>query len=105
MTSDLSGLRVLVAEHDYFIATHIANGLKRHGATVVGPTGKLSRAHELAQGDVDAAVLDVNLAGENIFAVAKTLTARSIPYVFATGYDRDLIPAPYAVASYIEKPF
>jgi two-component SAPR family response regulator len=36
--------------------------------------------------DIDAAILDVNLKGQNTFAVADILSERQIPFIFATGY-------------------
>jgi CheY-like chemotaxis protein len=39
---------------------------------------------------VDAALLDVNLAGENTAPVAEELRRRGIPFAFATGYGREL---------------
>jgi DNA-binding response OmpR family regulator len=35
--------------------------------------------------DLDAAILDVNLAGQNSFSVANALKLRGIPFAFATG--------------------
>jgi hypothetical protein len=37
---------------------------------------------------VDAAVLDVNLAGEKAFPIADALAERGIPFLYATGYGR-----------------
>jgi CheY-like chemotaxis protein len=104
MTADLTGLRVLVVEDDYLIASDIAGALKQRGAIVVGPIGKLPRALELSQSEIDVAVLDINLAGQIGYAVADALIARNIPYVFATGYDSSTIPSNYAHAPYFEKP-
>jgi DNA-binding response OmpR family regulator len=53
----------------------------------------------------DAAVLDVNLAGESAFAVAERLDAARVPFVFATGYGRDGLPARWAPRLVIQKPF
>ena len=34
----------------------------------------------------DAALLDINLAGEMVYPVAEALVARKVPIVFSTGY-------------------
>ena len=34
----------------------------------------------------DSAILDVNLGGDKVYPVAEVLTARRIPFIFATGY-------------------
>ena len=47
------------------------------------------------------AILDVKLADETVFPVAEVLTARGIPFIFATGYNAsDLPPAWQHVARY-----
>ncbi|HYE50011.1 MAG TPA: two-component system response regulator protein-glutamate methylesterase, partial [Azospirillaceae bacterium] len=38
--------------------------------------------------EIDAAVLDVNLRGRTVYAVAEVLTERGVPFLFTTGYDR-----------------
>lgn len=54
---------------------------------------------------VDAGVLDVNLGNETSFSVAEALEARSIPYLFATGYNSTDIPAEWQHATIVIKPF
>ena len=101
----LAGLRLLVVEDDYMIADELRQELSRAGAVVVGPVATAAEALALvAAGGLDGAVLDVNLAGERGFAVADALRARGVPFVFATGYDRSVIPAAYADVPYCEKP-
>ena len=49
--------------------------------------GTLDRALAMVRDlDIDAALLDVNLNGQESFAVAKILGDRRIPFVFATRY-------------------
>ena len=99
------GKRVLVAEDDYFIAKGLARSLKAAGAEVVGPVPTVAEALEALRNTVvDAAVLDINLRGEPVFAVADVLMACDVPFVFATGYSASAIPDRYAPVPRCEKP-
>jgi two-component system, response regulator PdtaR len=61
--------------------------LRRAGYQVLGPAPSVRVALELLQRDrPDAAVLDVNLAGERVTPVAEVLRSMSIPFVLASGY-------------------
>jgi len=53
----------------------------------------------------DLAVLDVRLYGESVDPVAEALTAKGIPFVFATGYGRDGVAEPYRNRPVLQKPF
>jgi len=105
-----AGCRVLVVEDEYFIADDIAHALSTLGAEVVGPVP--TRADALAclgdssgEGRIDAAVLDINLRGETCFPVADALATRGVPFVFATGYDQEMVPGAYGHVPRWEKPF
>ncbi|WP_202049777.1 hypothetical protein [Microvirga mediterraneensis] len=55
--------------------------------------------------DLDAAVLDVNVAGEKVFAVAEWLRNRKFPFVFATGYGAEGVREDLRAHAVIPKPF
>jgi DNA-binding response OmpR family regulator len=104
-SGSLQGLRVLVVEDDYFIASEICMALKREGAAVIGPapdleTGLATIRREL----LDCAILDINLHGQLAFQIAAELRERGIPSIFATGYDDSVIPENLADAVRLEKP-
>jgi CheY-like chemotaxis protein len=103
----LTGRRILLVEDDYFIADDLVAALEARGAEVVGPAASLSHAMTLIEnaGRLDGAVLDINLQGESVYPLADALQERSVPFVFATGYDAQTIPARYAHVSVCEKPF
>lgn len=102
----LQGRRVLVAEDEYLIAFDLRDALVRAGAEVLGPVPTVEDAAALLDGEtqIDAAVLDVNLRGDMIFAVADALQERGIPVVFATGYDSSSLPDRFSSAVRLEKP-
>jgi len=103
--SDLTGLRILVVEDDYFIASEICSALSRSGAEVIGPAPDVQRGLEMLRGErVDCAVLDINLRGEMVFQLARELKQRGIPSIFATGYDGSVIPPDLAGLLCLEKP-
>lgn len=102
----LDGRRMLVVEDDYLIASSLVRALEAHGAEVVGPAASVQEALELmaAEARLDAAVLDINLAGDRVYKVADALKARNVPFAFATGYDDWIIPDAYAGVPRMEKP-
>lgn len=102
----LRGRRVLVVEDDYFLADDIRAEFERAGAEVLGPVGRVKDALDLLKSceRLDGAILDINLSGEQVYDVADALSARAVPFVFATGYDAEIIPARYARVTRCEKP-
>ena len=78
---------ILLVEDEYLIALELEAVLRAAGYRVAGPAGDVSAALELLKTDrPDAAVLDVNLAGEWVTPVAKLLRAASVPFILASGY-------------------
>lgn len=84
-------------EDEYLLADEMRRDLEAMGVDVAGPVSTVDRALALISGDmrIDGAVLDINLQGEKAFPVADLLRARGIPFIFATGYDDELIPPRY----------
>jgi ActR/RegA family two-component response regulator len=102
----LRGRRLLIVEDEYMIAADLAYTLEDRGVEVVGPVGSVDEALALveAEGRLDGAVLDLNLGNDRAYPVADALLARGVPFVFATGYGREVIPAAYAEVPRCEKP-
>lgn len=83
----LNGLRVLVVEDEMMVSMLIEDMLGDLGCIVVGPAARLDEALDLANaGELDCAVLDVNLGGQPIFPLADVLRSKGKPFAFATGY-------------------
>jgi PAS domain S-box-containing protein len=80
--------RVLVVEDESLIALELKSDLTRCGWTVVGPAQSLQEGLAVLESDaaIDAAVLDVNLAGRAVYPLATLLQDRGTPFVFCTGY-------------------
>ena len=101
----LARKRILVVEDDYLVAMDIARALERAGAEVIGPTPAVEAAlNALEQTVLDGAILDINLGGEMAFPVADALMARGVPFIFATGYDAEVIPLRFTHVKRCEKP-
>jgi CheY-like chemotaxis protein len=104
MTEALQGVKVLVVEDEYLVATLMENMLASAGCVVAGPIPRLAQALDAASSEAcDVAVLDVNLAGERVYPVADILAQRNVPFVFVTGYG--VLPGEYANRPRLCKPF
>lgn len=78
---------VLVVEDEFLIAMELDSTLRHAGYRVLGPAPSVGRALELLRrARPDAAVLDVNLAGERVTPVAEVLRAMAVPFILASGY-------------------
>lgn len=104
--STLQGRCVLVVEDEYMIACELSEELSTNGAEVIGPVGTVDGARALldSRGRIDAAILDINLRGEYVFELANELEHRGLPFLFATGYDGEVIPERYHHVVRCEKP-
>jgi DNA-binding response OmpR family regulator len=98
--------RILVVEDDFLVATLLAEILESVGWQVVGPVTHLDKALDAVEGEgVDAAVLDVDLGGQNVYPVAEALHARRVPFVFVTGCGRETLPVLFRGRPHLGKPF
>lgn len=101
----LQGRRILVAEDEYLLADDLKEALELANAEVLGPVASLEDAAAfLASGNIDAAVLDVNLRGEPVFSLADELLQQRVPFAFVTGYDRSALPPRFERVPRLEKP-
>ncbi|MBW9114790.1 response regulator [Rhizobium cauense] len=89
-----AGRRVLVAEDEYILADDLQLSLEEAGLAVVGPFATLQDVLEaIASGStIDAAILDVNLGGQQVYPAAEALRERQTPVVFVTGYEAASLP-------------
>ena len=106
MHSGLVGRRILVVEDEVMVAWALEDMLAHLGCAVVGPVARVNQALAMIEAeDVDAAVLDVNLDGEKSYRVADALTARGVPFVFSTGYNKNRLQTDYLAFPMLQKPF
>jgi two-component sensor histidine kinase/CheY-like chemotaxis protein len=99
------GNLILLVEDEPLVAMMLADMLSELGHTVDGPHSRLKDAMGSARnGDIQAGILDVNLGGESIYALAEVLSGRGIPFVFITGYSADSIDRRFAHVPVLQKP-
>ena len=102
----LSGKRVLVVEDEYLVALAVEDVLTDVGCVVVGPFARVQEAlAALKVEQVDAALLDVNVAGEKVFPVAHALERLGTPFLFVTGYGSSILPPECPHWEACSKPF
>ncbi len=102
----LAAPRVLVVEDEYLIRMLLEDMLDELGYGVAAAVGSLAEAQEHASaGDFSAAILDVNVDGQEIFPVADTLVQRGLPFVFVTGYGENSLPERFRGRPALQKPF
>ena len=106
MNSRLSGRKVLVVEDEMIVGWLLEDMLVDLGCAIVGPANSVNQALAMIDAEAfDAAVLDVNLDGQMSYPVADALTARGMPFVFSTGYDKDTLRDGYRTFPVLQKPF
>lgn len=106
MNSDSGAKRILVIEDEMMVAMGLELALADAGYDIVGPFGRMDQAMDAARnGQMDLALLDVNVRGEAIFPVAEILAARGIPFAFLTGYGREMLPIGFKAGRVLSKPF
>lgn len=100
----LSGCRILVVEDEPLVAMLVSQIIRDLGAEIVGPFGSLQEALASDVSGLDAAVLDVNVAGDLIYPVAERLAAFGTPMLFVTGYDARSIDPRFQEVAILTKP-
>jgi len=95
--SELRDRRILVVEDEYLVAVSLCEALQDAGSQVIGPVTSVDTAIKAieARPQIDAAVVDINLGGVKAYVVADLLVARSIPFIFTSGYEQDALTARY----------
>jgi CheY-like chemotaxis protein len=105
-TPDLSNRKVLVVEDEMMIAMLIEDMLGEFGCELVGPATNVPRALELiGKESIEVAILDLNLDGQDTYAIADALHQKNVPFIFATGYGSTGLRKEYGNQPVLQKPF
>ena len=101
----LRARHLLLAEDEALVSLELSMALEDAGAEV-RPTYSLGDTLAAARTEAfDAAVLDVNLAGHEVFPAARVLAERGVPLVFHTGHAKGSdIAADYPRSVTLAKP-
>lgn len=102
---------ILMVEDEMNLAMMLEDILEDAGYRVL-KAARLPKALEIvAQSDsdgtarIDAAILDINLAGIEVFPLAEALRARGVPFVFTSGYGKDGLPDDFRGSAVLQKPY
>ena len=83
----LTGKKVLIAEDSWHVANALRMTVEGEGGEVVGPSPTVARACRLLdEGEVDLALVDLDLRGEMAYPLLEALAARGIRAVVLSGY-------------------
>jgi CheY-like chemotaxis protein len=103
---ELSNRKVLVVEDEMMIAMLIEDMLDEFGCKLVGPATSVPRALDIiGKEQVEIAVLDLNLDGQDTYAIADALQLKNVPFIFATGYGSTGLRQEYGNRPLLQKPF
>ncbi len=102
----LSGRRFLVVEDEILVLMIIEDMLGDLGCESVTAAATVEQAIALIEAQVfDAAMLDMNLDGNDSNAVADALAERGVPFIFSTGYSGRDMSDGYSDRPVLKKPF
>jgi DNA-binding NtrC family response regulator len=103
---NLGGARVLVVEDEMLVSILIEDALLERNCVIIGPYDRVPAALEAARMlTLDAAILDVNVAGTKVYPVAEMLSSRGIPFLLVSGYGPGAVPPDRPHWKVCSKPF
>ncbi len=101
----LSGYRIIILEDDYYQAQDWKQAFEQAGAKVIAVSATVPDLTELlANGRIDAALIDINLGRSLSLDFARDLRTQAIPFAFLTGYDAAILPDDLAGSPCLSKP-
>jgi CheY-like chemotaxis protein len=106
MKLPLSDYRILVLEDEFLVLMMIEGMLADSGFRHVETATTVTKALALLSAQqFDAAMIDLNLRGENSYEVADQLVAKRIPFFFCTGNSASDMSEEYRSHPALRKPF
>jgi DNA-binding response OmpR family regulator len=101
----LRGLKVLVVEDEYFLASDLQQALEAAGAIVLGPCPSFARAAgRMSDPSIACAIMDINLRGEMSTDLCLELADRGVCVLLVSGYDPASLPEALASLPSVQKP-
>lgn len=102
-----AGCRVLLVEDEAMLRMLLEDMVEDLGYALAGSAASLAEATRMLSTtpEIDAAIVDVNLAGMASFPVADELRARHVPFLFSTGYGAEGIPDRFRDVPLLGKPY
>ena len=105
--TDCPSPSILIVEDEILVAMNLCMAFEDDGMQIVGPARTLSEALNFLASEtwIDAAVLDVDLSGHEVFPVADQLQTQGVPFIFHTGHETQLnLNLKYPSAEVFSKP-
>jgi PAS domain S-box-containing protein len=100
-----SSKRILVVEDEALIGMLTCDMVEEIGYSILGPFSTVAEASDaVANHAFEAALLDVNLNGQQAYPLAEKLSARGLPFFFVTGYAQDSVDSRFANVPIVQKP-
>jgi CheY-like chemotaxis protein len=97
---------VMVVEDEALVGMMMEDYLLDLGHEVACIVPSVAEAMQVIdRGEIDIAILDVNLSGETSYPVADRLRNLGVPFAFATGYGRGGVDLLYRDVPVLQKPF
>lgn len=76
------------------------------GCVVIGPAPNMAAARTLIEEEpLDAALMDVNIRGEKVFALCDILQQKGVPFVITSGYADWQVPDQLQDCPQLPKPY
>lgn len=105
MNSRATGNNVLIVEDETLLALMLEDLLLDSGHRVVHASSLPDAMAVLDQEQFDAAILDININGTDVFPVAARLRELNTPFVFASASHADRIGPEFRQEQLIAKPY
>lgn len=105
-TMDLPQGKVLVVVDDAIVALDLQRLLRDAGYLVIGPATTVSEIQRMIQrGDIDCAILDLDIDRRAPLPIADLLAFADVPFVYLTTGVLGQVPARHRQRPVVEKPF
>ena len=106
MDEPLDSLRFMIVDDEVIVALDLEYMLTDLGHCVVETSNRVERGIEIARhGNIDMAILDINVRGVLSFPIAEILRDRGVPVIFASGYGQRGLISEFRDAHILTKPF
>jgi CheY-like chemotaxis protein len=99
-------LRTIVVEDEPLVRLMTEEILISVGCVIAAAASSLDEAlGHIAAAEFDLAVLDINLAGTEVYPAAERLRGKGTPIIFVTGYGRRGVRDAWHECPILQKPF
>ena len=95
---------VLIVEDEPLIALGLRLAIKRATGADVLVAQSVRNAERLLSGNLEFALLDINVGCETTYELARKLGRKGVPFAFASGSSQDTLPEDLRGAVFLAKP-